>query len=32
MENKTMIMLVCTGAGIMVLLVISILMLFTSGI
>ena len=30
MESKTMIMLVCTGAGIMVLLVVSILMMFTS--
>lgn len=30
MENKTMIMLVTTGVGIMVLLIISILMLFTS--
>jgi len=32
MESKTMIMLVATGAGIMVLLVISILMMFTSSI
>lgn len=30
MESKTMVMLVCTGAGIMVLLVVSILMTFTS--
>ena len=30
MENKTMVMLVCTGVGIMILLVISILMLFTT--
>lgn len=30
MESKTMVMLVCTGAGIMVLLVVSILMMFTS--
>jgi hypothetical protein len=30
MESKTMVMLVTTGAGIMVLLVISILMLFTT--
>ncbi len=30
MESKTMVMLVCTGAGIMVLLVISILMMFTA--
>ena len=30
MESKTMIMLVSTGVGVMILLVISILMLFTS--
>ena len=30
MESKTMIMLVCTGAGVMVLLIISILMMFTT--
>ena len=30
MENKTMVMLVSTGVGVMVLLIISILMLFTS--
>ena len=32
MESKTMVMLVATGVGIMILLIISILMLFTSGI
>ena len=32
MESKTMIMLVCTGAGIMILLIISILMIFTTSI
>ncbi len=30
MESKTMVMLVCTGAGIMILLVVSILMMFTT--
>ena len=31
MESKTMVMLISTGVGVMVLLIISILMLFTSG-